>query len=191
MNEFAHGCADDDHWRLAGRMEPRAHRANRGIPAQGGDRRKIQGLAQAAGPDLRQATTAAERAGLDDARHEAGEGGGLARAGVRLVEEFGDEHGGGGLADARNSGEQLALRPQPRMSIEMIANELLDMRDLRVELGHDDVNRRADLGDRDAGGETIQLLRAHAVQGVEAAHQRLQRANLRRRGRPRGSRSRR
>ena len=47
MNEFAHSRADDDHGRLAGRMEPRAHCANRGIPAQGGDRRKVQGLAQA------------------------------------------------------------------------------------------------------------------------------------------------
>ena len=60
----------------------------------------------------------------------------------------------------------------------MIANELLNLRNLGVEMGHDGLNRRADLSDADPSGEAIQLLRAHAVQGVEAAHQRLQRANL-------------
>ena len=93
MNEFAHRGADDDHRGFARGCEPEPHGADRGVPAQGGHGGKVKRLAEAPGPDLREATAAAQGARLDEARHEPRKGGGLPRTGVGLVKQLRDEDG--------------------------------------------------------------------------------------------------
>ena len=70
------------------------------------------------------------------------------------------------------------MRAQTGMLIEMVANQLLHVRDLRLEAREDRFDRRPHRGDRDARREAIRLLRAHALQRVETAHEGLQLTDL-------------
>ncbi len=153
-----------------------AHRGPRGSWDSSAARRRRESRAPCGGgraQSSRGASAAAQGARLDDARHEAGKRGGLPGTGIRLVEELGDEDRGRRLADAGNGGQQVALRAQARVLIEMLANQMLDVGDLRVEVGEDGFDRGADLGDPDAGGEAISFCVRMPVQRVEAPHERL------------------
>lgn len=112
MNEFAHGGPNDDHRGFTRGGETEPDRANRRIPSERGDGGKVEGLPEAPGANLREARPPAERAGLDEAGDQAGEGGRLSRTGVALIKEFGDQDRGGGFANAGNGGEQVPLRAE-------------------------------------------------------------------------------
>jgi len=131
MNELPHGGAHDDHVGFTGGAQACAHLADRGIAAQSGQRREVQRFSQSARPDFDHPGGFTDRAGLVHAWDDAGKGRGLTRTRVRFVEEFGDEHGGGCLADARNAGEEIALGTQVGVLIEVIPNLLLHGRDAK------------------------------------------------------------
>ena len=90
MNELAHRRTDDDHLGLASGGQARIELVHGRVPAQRGERRKVQRLAQATRADLHQSAARAERARFADAGHQPGERGGLAHARVVFIEEFGE-----------------------------------------------------------------------------------------------------
>jgi hypothetical protein len=139
-------------------VEPRAGRFDRWVVPERGNRGKVQRVAHASGPDLGEATAAAECPRFDEARDQAGQGRRLAGAAIPLIKEFGDENRRGGFANPRDRREEVALCAQAGMAVEMVANQRLDTRDLRVETGDDGLHRRPDVGNRAAGREPIQFL---------------------------------
>lgn len=74
---------------------------------------------------------------------------------------------------------------QVRMLIDVVANQPPDVRDFPIQIREDTFNRRPHDVDGDAGREAIGLLRVHPLQCVQAADQRLERADLWRRRVPR------
>src|ERR1041385_6304905 len=103
MQELPHDGGDNDHFGLTSRLQARPKRPERWISTEGGERWKIQRVAQPRGPRLGEPRAAALHAGLELAGHEAGKGGISARA-VELPNRatFREQPRSGARADPRN-----------------------------------------------------------------------------------------
>ena len=104
--ELTHGGGDGDLGGLAAGDEARIEGADRGIAADGGEGRHVQGLADA-GAAAEDHAPAAEGAAVAVDRGDTDEAGDLAPIEGAELGQLGEERAGRGLADARDRGEQV------------------------------------------------------------------------------------
>ena len=176
VHELAHGGDDGDVAGLAGGAQALEEGANDGVVLAGGQRGHEQALAQQSRPHARnvgRSMHAFARLVLTGIEPEVG------NEGADIVEAF--DHAGEagqhqrqrGRTDAGNGPQQLALVAQVRMRLNVLANllfELLDLRLQRLDMRFDARSHHG-LGDR----ETVALLLAHLLEALHAQEQGLER----------------